>query len=623
MPHSDPTPAATLPPSRPLQRFAFDSLGAITLLTGLLLALADLLWDHYGSGWAAAAVLAVALGANAYAFLLWRHFRGVLAQRELLLAELADARARDARQALELSKLSWVAERTSNAVIITDRRGRIEWVNAGFTRLTEWQPAEVIGHAPGAVLQGPETDPATVARVGAQIAAGRAVDEEILNYSKSGRVYWVRLDIQPVLDVAGSITNFVAVQTDVSAQKSIELQLQRARDLALSAADARGQFIANTSHEIRTPMNGVLGMAELLLRTPLEERQRRLADTILRSGRHLLGLLNDVLDYSKMEAGRFELVQSPTDLERVLFDAQGVVAETARTKGLALDVQILPANAPRVFADGARLRQVLVNLLGNAVKFTAQGRIALTVTIQSNSREPARATFSVADTGIGIAPKLQRHIFEPFVQADANTATRYGGSGLGLAISERLVRLMGGELAVKSDVGQGATFSFALTLPLAADTDATETNLASLGALGLKVLVAEDYPVNQEVIREFLAELGCRMVLARNGREAIELFVEADGAFDVVLMDCRMPRMDGFDATRAIRDWERGGGRRAVPIIALTAGALATERERCAAVGMNGFIAKPVTLGELYDALAAHGGAGAAGAAAARELSAG
>ncbi len=611
MPDSDPNQTASLLRRRPLQRFAFDSLGAITLLTGLLLALADVLWDRYALAWLSGVVIAVAVAANVYAFLLWRHFRGVLAQREQLLEQLADAHARTERQALELSKLSWVAERTSNAVIITDRHGRIEWVNKGFTELTEWQPAEVIGRAPGAVLQGPETDAATVARIRAQVEACQAVDEEILNYSKSGRVYWVRLDIQPVLDAAGVATHFVAVQTDVSAQKSIELQLQRARDLALSAADARGQFIANTSHEIRTPMNGVLGMTELLLRTQLDERQRRLADTILRSGRHLLDLLNDVLDYSKMEAGRFELVQASTDLERVLYDAHGVVAETARAKGLALDVQVLPGSAPRVLADGARLRQVLVNLLGNAVKFTSQGRVALTVTVQAEGRERARATFSVADTGIGIAPKLQRHIFEPFVQADANTATRYGGSGLGLAISERLVRLMGGELTVKSDVGQGATFSFALTLPLAAEQDLTQGKLASLGALGLDVLVAEDYPINQEVIREFLAELGCRMTLARNGREAIELYVEAGGAFDVVLMDCRMPRMDGFDATRAIRDWERGGGRRAAPIIALTAGALAIERERCASVGMNGFIAKPVTLGELYDALEPHARPGA------------
>ncbi len=600
--HESGTP---LPP-HPLKRFALDWIGAITLLTGLLSALAVALWDRYGARSATALVVLVAVTAHLYALALWRRFHGALRQREELLEQLNAAHARDARQALELSKLSSVAERTSNAVIITDRDGRIEWVNRGFTVLTEWEPAEVIGRSPGAVLQGPGTDTITVARIRAQVGARAAVDEEILNYSKSGRIYWVRLDIQPVIDASGAVTHYVAVQTDVSAQKSIELQLERARDLALSAADARGQFIANTSHEIRTPMNGVLGMTELLLRTSLDERQWRLADTILRSGRHLLDLLNDVLDYSKMDAGRFELVTAPTDLERVLKDAQGVVAETALAKGLSLDVHVRPENAPRLMADGARLRQVLVNLLGNAVKFTAAGRVALSVTVQPGTRGELRATFSVADTGIGIAPKLQRQIFEPFVQADAGTATRYGGSGLGLAISQRLVRLMGGELLVKSDVGQGATFSFALRLPLAVDTDTAQSGVASLGALGLNVLVAEDYPVNQEVIREFLSELGCRMVLARNGREAIELYVESDGDFDLVLMDCRMPRMDGFDATRAIRDWERNGTRRQVPVIALTAGALATERERCALVGMNGFLAKPVTLGELYDALAPH-----------------
>jgi PAS domain S-box-containing protein len=600
-PHSN--EAGALLPPRPIKRLALDWIGAITVLTGILAAVAVLLWDRYGSRTIAVVALLAALCTCVYAFTLWSRFRGALLQREELLLQLNAAHERDARQALELSKLSWVAERTSNAVIITDAAGRIEWVNKGFSVLTEWQLEEVRGRYPGELLQGPETDPAVVERIRAQVAAHAAVDEEIVNYSKSGRIYWVRLDIQPVLDASGRVTHYVAVQTDVSAQKSIELQLQRARDLALSAADARGQFIANTSHEIRTPMNGVLGMTELLLRTSLDERQRRLADTILRSGRHLLELLNDVLDYSKMDAGRFELFTESTDLERVLRDAQGVVAEAARAKGLSLDVQVLPGNAPRLLADGSRLRQVLVNLLGNAVKFTAEGRIALTATVSYGGRDHARATFSVADTGIGIAPKLQRQIFEPFVQADAGTATRYGGSGLGLAISDKLVRLMGGELSVKSDVGQGANFSFTLNLPLAFDTEATHNALVALSALGLSVLVAEDYPVNQEVIREFLAELGCTMSLARNGREAIELYVEAGGAFDVVLMDCRMPRMDGFDATRSIRDWERSSGARQVPVIALTAGALATERERCAAVGMNAFIAKPVTLAELHDAL--------------------
>ena len=499
--------SGTRSPPHPLTRFALDWIGAITLLTGLWSALGVAMADRYGARSATTLVLTAAAGAHLYALALWRRFRGALSQREQLLEQLNAALARDARQSLELSKLSSVTERTSNAVIITDRDGRIEWVNRGFSVLTEWEPAEVIGRSPGAVLQGRNTDTRTVARIRAQIAARAAVDEEIINYSKSGRIYWVRLDIQPVLDAGGAVTHYVAVQTDVSAQKSIELQLQRARDLALSAADARGQFIANTRHEIRTPMNGVLGMTELLLRTSLDERQRRLADTILRSGRHLLGLLNDILDYSKMDAGRFELVTAPTDLERVLRDAQGVVAEAAHAKGLTLDVQVHSLNSPRPLADGARLRQVLVNLLGNAVKFTAEGCVALSVTVQSIARGELRTTFSVADTGIGIAAKRQRQIFEPFVQADAGTATRYGGSGLGIAISQRPVRLMGGELDVETAVGQGAAFSFALKLSLAADTDSTHSGIFSLGALGLNVLVAEDYPVNQEVIRELLAEL--------------------------------------------------------------------------------------------------------------------
>jgi two-component system, sensor histidine kinase len=556
----------------------------------------------------AVALLLVAVAAMIYATLLWRRFREQLTQTETLVTELASTQRAANSAALEMKKLSWVAERTGNPVLIIRADGLIEWANRGFETLTGYTIGETIGQRPQALLSDPHGDARGLERlqdcIGGVHEDYGPTDEMVALRGKAGAPLWVQLDVQAVRDSFGSVTHTVVVMTDLSAQKLIETKLQDARDIALSAADARAQFIANTSHEIRTPMNGVLGMSELLLRTDLDDRQRRLAETILRSGKNLLALLNDVLDFSKLESGRFELDMTSTDLGKLLRESTAVFAETAQRKGLSLHLRLPDAPLPIVVADATRIRQVLVNLANNAVKFTSRGEVTLALGLRSLGDGRVTATFTVSDTGIGIPASKHAQIFQAFTQASASTATTYGGTGLGLAISRQLVHLMGGELRVASRVGDGSTFFFELDLAVATTKVFHGGALAPATSLALNVLVAEDFPANQQVIREMLTTLGCQVTLAADGALAVQSFRDASRPFDVVLMDCRMPTMDGFEATRAIRAIEEQRGEAPTPIIAVTAGALLSERKLCQEAGMTAFLAKPVSLDELHATLA-------------------
>ncbi len=386
----------------------------------------------------------------------------------------------------------------------------------------------------------------------------------------------------------------------LDALRAANQQLALARDAAHAASETKSRFLANMSHEIRTPMNGVLGMSELLLQRPLEAEDRHRAGTIHRSARALLNLLNDILDLSKLEAGHVVIEEIPADPRQVVGDVVDLLSQTAQEKGLCLVHDLDPALPPIVRMDPLRVRQLLLNLVGNAIKFTEKGEVRVRVRALGPGRDLLFLHFEIQDTGIGIDAAALDTIFDSFTQADPSTTRRYGGTGLGLAICEQLVTQMGGELGVESERGEGATFWFRVPVQVAGEEPAAPQR--SLTPLAGRVLLAEDNLVNRELASAMLEQLALQVVVVEDGVEALAAMDRE--TFDLVLTDCQMPRLDGYELARRIRELEREGPSRRMPVIALTAGATEQERKSCLEAGMDDHLAKPFDLNGLFQSLA-------------------
>ncbi len=389
-------------------------------------------------------------------------------------------------------------------------------------------------------------------------------------------------------------------------QERAARDLTAARDAAQAASRTKSAFLATMSHEIRTPMNGVTGLTELLLTTDLDDRQREWARGVGTAGRALLGLIDDVLDFSKVEAGRVELESVPFSLAEVVDDVARTAALDPRAQGLDLLAYVAPDVPPLLRGDPGRIRQVLLNLVSNAVKFTPQGEVVVSVHLAGGPASRPWVRVEVRDTGVGLDPAAKDRLFEPFSQADSSTTRRYGGTGLGLAICRGLAEQMGGRTGVESTLGEGSTFWFTVRLDrepdpvlLAAGAPAEAPPDPVRPLCAASVLVVEDSEINQLVAEGMLRRLGCTVEVAENGRLALEAL--AARRFDLVLMDCQMPELDGFDTTTELRRREEGGAR--TPVVAMTASVTSEEREHCRLVGMDDFVAKPVTLAALSAAV--------------------
>ena len=543
-----------------------------------------------------------------------RNPRGNIVGIEVIFWDVTDHQMAEAQLVQERFLLHMILNNLPDFIYFKDLDSRFLRVSrAHANRLGLATPSDAIGtrdndYFPQAYAEAARDDELKLIRTGQNI---RGREEHAV--WPDGSESWVATTKLPLRDENGEIVGTFGISRDISELKSTAASLERAKQAAEAASRAKSEFVANLSHEIRTPMNAIIGMAELLVRAGLDDLRTQQAKTILESGESLLSLLNDILDFSRIESGRIELDPIPGDVAECARGTIRMLSVRADEKSIRLHCQVAPDLPKLVLADFVRLRQVLVNLIGNALKFTSEGQVTLSVEPVERDEmhrddNQASIRFAVSDTGIGIPSDKLDVIFEEFEQADKSTTRQYGGTGLGLAITARLVRLMGGQIDVQSEVGQGSTFSFTLTFPVVVSSgnepsgeapSATSTQAAK-SRHPLRILLAEDGVTNQRVATMMLEDLGHDVSVAVDGREAVELSAGDD--FDLILMDVEMPEMDGLEATRLIRERERGTSTH-LPIIAMTAHAMATDEQRCLDAGMDAYIAKPIRQDTVFETI--------------------
>ncbi|MGA2485176.1 MAG: PAS domain S-box protein [Roseiarcus sp.] len=496
-------------------------------------------------------------------------------------------------------------EANIDAIMTTDPSGIITDVNKQMEALTDCTRDELIGAPFKNYFTDPERAEAAINRV---LSEKSVTDYELTARARDGKQTVVSYNATTFYDRNRTLQGVFAAARDVTERKRVEAELQQAKAAAESASRTKSDFLASMSHEIRTPMNAIMGIADLLAKTALSPEQDKYVQIFRRAGDNLLNLINDILDLSKVEASQLELERTGFSLKDHLEKVTEMVAARAHEKGLSLVCEIAPNVPNDLIGDPTRLRQVLLNLLGNAIKFTQSGEVSLRVAPDANPSVPTALRFTVSDTGIGIPAEKLGRVFERFTQADSSTTRRFGGSGLGLTISKRLVELMGGRIWAESKVQEGSVFAFAAPFEIWAAphrlTDAPVGADSEPPLRELRILLAEDSPDNCTITMAYLENTPYRVEIAETGAIACEKF--KTGVYDLVLMDRQMPVMDGLTATRTIRAWERVNGRSPTPIVALTASALKGDRETCLAAGCTAFLTKPIKQEVLLQAINEH-----------------
>jgi PAS domain S-box-containing protein len=509
-------------------------------------------------------------------------------------------------------RLASIAEAMDGAIAVTGVGGRVEWINAGMTRLVGHTATQSIGRDVPSLLFA--NDPDSAAECQRLIEAGGRTRGLVLPASdESGEPRWYEIEIQAMPDRGDGAAGCFVLARDITQERNTQHALSAALEAARQASQSKSQFLANMSHEIRTPMNGVLGMAELLLGTELDERQRRFIESLYRSGESLLDIINDILDFSKIEAGKLELECIDFDLRTLIEDLIELLAPRAHQKRIELAYKLAPGLPVTVRSDPTRLRQVLINIIGNAIKFTERGEVVLTVEPLAGDTAPADGVaagpatlvrFVIRDTGIGMRPEAVERLFSVFMQADQSSSRRYGGTGLGLAICRQLTELMGGRISATSHIGEGSVFQVELPLRHGDSTAVAVRPVPAPSIAGKRVLIAEDNPTNRRILHEQLRSLDMDCALAENGRQALQMLriaARSASPFDVAVVDMKMPILDGMALCEQVRGDAALAGVRLVMLTSITG---RDEARRAQAIGVDAYLAKPIRQQELIATLA-------------------
>lgn len=500
---------------------------------------------------------------------------------------------------MQIKRMSLVAEKTTNPVIIFDKDHNIEWVNDSFLLQTNYSQDEIVGMPAGVLQRGanPFEDEVIINKV---VLNKDSHSFEAENYTRFGSKYWTLNALTPICDDSGEISNYVIVQTNLTQKKELEKTLVEAKEKAISSEKAKQTFLANMSHEIRTPLNSIVGFTDLLGKTYMTQTQKKYLDAIAWSSDNLLHLINSILDISKIEAGKMDLEKTPFDIRTLVHSCLQSFTRQMDDKGIKYRIDVDPELPRLLEGDPVRINQILTNLISNSIKFTPSGRIAVKVVQKRKLDADCYVGFEVVDTGIGIPKEKQESVFDVFEQANSDTTRYYGGTGLGLPIVKQLVELHEGKIFLSSKEGKGTKVEFSLKLgetiqlPKESHSINDEPSIHS----HKRLLIAEDHEMNQFLIKATLEGQPVEFDIAENGKKAIEMLNEKE--YDLILMDLHMPEMDGIKTTQVIRN-VFGRPTKDIPIIAMTASAMSNDLDACMNSGMNDFISKPFKTEELFN----------------------